>query len=96
MEHLKTTKIPKNQQMQHPNCNETPNRRENLILWIFLKDLKNLILGIKRLKKIKTFHSLNLEAKQNKNNKMSFKEGYRLELASAHTFFPGDWRYPAS
>lgn len=28
------------------------------------------------------------ESEQNKNNKMSFKESYRLEMASAHTFFP--------
>lgn len=36
------------------------------------------------------------KTKQKKNNKMSFKESYRPEQASAHTFFPSDWRYPAS
>lgn len=41
-------------------------------------------------------HGNQNKTKQNKNNKMSFKESYRLELASAHIFFPDDWRYPAS
>lgn len=54
--------------MQHPNWNETLNKRENLILWIFLKDIKNLISGTKRLLTIMAFHSLKLETKQNKTN----------------------------
>lgn len=41
-------------------------------------------------------HGNQTKTKQNQNNKMSFKETYRLELASAHTFFPSDWRYAAS
>lgn len=66
MQHLKTTKIPKNQKMQHPNWNEILNKRENLILWIFLKDIKNLILGIKTLLTIMTVQSLNKEISRNK------------------------------
>lgn len=41
-------------------------------------------------------HGNQSKAKQNKNNKMSFEESYRLELASAQAFLPGSWRYSAS